>query len=43
MYNVNRNTEKEQKIANTVIAYCYYQRERKKMDKKLAFLILFSK
>ena len=41
MYDANRNTENVQKIANVIVAYGYYQRD-KKMDKKLAFLILFS-
>ena len=39
MYDANRNKEKPQKIANVIIAYGYYQREKKKM----AFLILLSK
>ena len=43
MYDANRNKEKVQKIANVIIAYGYYQREiKQKMNKKLAFLILFS-
>ena len=33
---------KVQKIANVIVAYGYYQREIKKMDKKLTFFILFS-
>ena len=41
MYDAKMNKEKVQKIANVIIAYGYYQREIKKMDKKLAFLILF--
>ena len=41
VYVANMNKEKVQKIANVIIVYGYYQRERKKMDKKLAFLILF--
>ena len=45
MYDANINKEKVQKIANVLIAYGYYQGEikkKKKMDKKLAFLILFA-
>ena len=44
MYDANMNKEKVQKIVNAIIAYGYYQREikkKKKMDKKLAFLILY--
>ena len=41
MYDANMNKEKAQKIANVIIVYGYCQREIKKMDKKLAFLILF--
>ena len=43
MYDANRNKEKVQKTANVIIAYGYYQREiKQKINKKLAFLILFS-
>ena len=42
MYDANRYKMKVQKIANVIVAYGYYQREIKKMDKKLTFFILFS-